>query len=518
MEVDSGAKVREGLSTVTRGTLFLLIATLCLIGLNFVSRVLVVRSISDADWNAFSFGLTLATLLSAFGTLGLPNAVARQIPYATSDAERRTIVRATLLIGGGAAIGASVLLYVFAPTIGTALASPPITVALEFFPIALGSSIVATMIVSVFQGFEDVTPNAVFLQIVSPALYVAFLLVALVAPPKGISYPDALIAYASANAVTLGLVVAYMWRRLPRRLPVGPRAPEALGRLLRFAAPLFVVSVMTSITGYGDTLVLGIYHESEIGAYSNALTLARLIQVGISASSFIFLPVAAKFLRQDDARSIRVTYATVTKWMILVSLPLFALFFFLPGASLAFVYGPSYATVVLPLQIVVVGAFLTTMLGPSTTAQVAYGQTRLLAYNAVAAGVTDLALSFALVPAYGYVGAAVAWATASVAFFGMSLGELYYLSDLHPFQRDFLVPLVATAIPVGIALALVPYRLNGVLLVLIGLGIAALFVLLVLATRSVDDGDRLLLEAIERIVGRPLPWLRRLGRYAMRRG
>ncbi len=518
MEVDSGAKVREGLSTVTRGTLFLLIATLCLIGLNFVSRVLVVRSISDADWNAFSFGLTLATLLSAFGTLGLPNAVARQIPYATSDAERRTIVRATLLIGCGAAIGASVLLYVFAPTIGTALASPPITVALEFFPIALGSSIVATLIVSVFQGFEDVTPNAVFLQIVSPALYVAFLLVALVAPPKGISYTDALIAYASANAVTLGLVVAYMWRRLPRRLPVGPRAPEALGRLLRFAAPLFVVSVMTSITGYGDTLVLGIYHESEIGAYSNALTLARLIQVGISASSFIFLPVAAKFLRQDDARSIRVTYATVTKWMILVSLPLFALFFFLPGASLAFVYGPSYATVVLPLQIVVVGAFLTTMLGPSTTAQVAYGQTRLLAYNAVAAGVTDLALSFALVPAYGYVGAAVAWATANVAFFGMSLGELYYLSDLHPFQRDFLVPLVATAIPVGIALALVPYRLNGVLLVLIGLGIAALFVLLVLATRSVDDGDRLLLEAIERIVGRPLPWLRRLGRYAMRRG
>jgi O-antigen/teichoic acid export membrane protein len=514
--VDSGEKVREGLSTVTRGTLFLLIATLCLVGLNFVSRVLVTRSISPSDYSAFSFGLTLATILSAFGTLGLPNAVARSIPYANSDDERREIVRGTLLIGGGAALAASVLLFLFARSIGTALASPAITVGLEFFPIALGASIVSTLIVSIFQGYEDVTPNAVFAQIVSPGLYVAFLLIAIVIPPTGIDYTDALIAYTLSNVCTLALVAVYTWRRLPRRLPAGRRAPEALGRLLRFAAPLFVVGVMTSITGYGDTLILGIYHETEIGAYSNALTLARLIQIGISASSFIFLPVASKFLRQEDPSSIRITYATVTKWMILVSLPLFALFFFLPGASLGFVYGPSYTTVVLPLQIVVIGAFLTTLLGPSTTAQVVFGQTRLLAYNAVIAGALDIALSFALVPSYGYVGAAIAWATANVSFFGLSLGELYLLSDVHPFRRHFVVPVIATAVPVGLFFALVPFRLSGFVLIPAGLLVAFVFVVLVLATRSVDDGDRLLLEAIERIVGRPLPWLRRLGRLARR--
>ncbi|HXY46972.1 MAG TPA: flippase [Thermoplasmata archaeon] len=516
LDVDSGAKVREGLSTVTRGTLFLLIATLCLVGLNFASRVLVVRSISPSDWNAFSFGLTLVTILSAFGTLGLPNAVARGIPYASSDAERRTIVRGTLLIGSGSAAVAAVLLYVFAPTIGSALGSPAITVALEFFPIALGASIVSGLTVSIFQGYEDVTPNAVFSQIVNPALFVVFLLIALVVPPNGITYTESLIAYTLANVVTLALVLIYAWRRLPRRLPRGPQAPEALGRLLRFAAPLFVVGVMTSITGYGDTLILGIYHESEIGVYSNSLTLARLVQIGISASSFIFLPVASKFLRQDDPRSIRITYATVTKWMTLVSLPLFALFFFLPGESLGFVYGPSYASVVLPLQIVVVGAFFTTLLGPSTTAQVVYGQTRLLAYNAVAAGALDFALSFALIPTYGYVGSAIAWASANVAFFLLSLGELILLSEVHPFRRHFVIPVVVTTIPIGALFALVHWNVSGLLLVPLGLGIAVLFVVLVLVTRSIDDGDRLLLEAIERMAGRPLPLLRRLGRLALR--
>ena len=273
---------------------------------------------------------------------------------------------------------------------------------------------------------------------------------------------------------------------------------------------------MASITGYGDTLILGIYHEGEIGIYSNSLTLARLVQIGISASSFIFLPVASKFLRQDDPNSIRVTYATVTKWMILVSLPLFALFFFLPGESLGFVYGPTYESVVLPLQIVVVGAFITTLLGPSTTAQVVYGQTRLLAYNAVAAGALDFGLSFALIPAYGYVGSAIAWSSANVAFFLLSLGELIFLSDVHPFRRHFILPVVATAVPIGVIFALIHGKIAGLLLVPIGLGIAVLFVVLVLVTRSIDDGDRLLLEAIERMAGRPFPLLRRLGRIALR--
>lgn len=515
MGIDSAEGAREGISSVTRGTLFLLIATLCLVGLNFVSRVIVVRSVSPSDWSAFSFGLTVAALLSAFGTLGLPSAVARSIPYASSDDDRRAIVRGTLLIGSGAALGASVVLFVFAASIGSALGSPAIGVGLRFFPIAVGTSILSSLIVSIFQGYEDVTPNAVFLQIVNPALFVVFLLIAIVVPPFGVDYTEALVTYALANLVTLGLILLYAWRRLPQRLPQGPRASEALGRLLRFAAPLFVVGVMASVTASGDTLILGIYHEGEVGTYSASLTLARLLPIGIGAASFIFLPVASKFLRQDDTSSIRITYATVTKWMILVSLPLFLLFFFLPSSSLGFVYGPGYTLYVVPLQITTAGAFVTTLLGPATTTQVVFGQTRLLAYNAVVAGATDLGLSFALIPAYGFDGAATAWAAANILFVVLSLSELVLLSRVHPFRRHFMVPLLITALPVGVALALLRLSLPSLELIALGLGIAVLFVFLVLATRSVDDGDRLLLEALERLVGRPLPWLRRLGRFAL---
>ncbi len=517
MATDSDAVVREGLSSVTKGTLFLLVSTLLLVALTFVSRVVLVRSISPADWSAFSFGLTLAGVLAAIGSLGLPSAVARSLPYAATDDERRTIVWGTLWIGSGAALGSSLLLFVFAQPIGQALGSPAITLGLQYFPIAVGSGILASLIASIFQGYEDVTPNALFVQIVNPTLFVAFLAVAVVAPPFGIDYQESLLAYALANLVTLGLLVLYLVRRLPQRLPRGPRSPTALPRFLRFAAPLFIVGVMGTVTGSADTLVLGVFHPLEVGTYTASLTLARLLPIGIAAAAYIFLPVASRFLRLNQPRSIGVIYVTVTKWMILVSLPLFVIFFFLPSSSLGFVYGSDYTGIVVPLQIAVVGAFATTLLGPASTAQVAFGQTQLLAINAVVAGVADVTVALALVPTYGYVGAAIAWVVATLTYAALSIAELAAFTGIHAFHGHFVVPVVATALPVGAVLWYFHPTLPLWSLPAVGLGIALLFVVLVLATRSIDDGDRLLLEAVEQLFGRPFPLFRRLGRYALRR-
>ena len=320
MSTPSGA--RDGLSSVTRGTLFLLVATLFYVGLNFVARVILFRGISPAEWNAFSFALALVALLAAVGSVGLPSAVARSLPYVTTDAERRSIVRGALIVGGGAALVSALVLWALGPWITSALHFVDLGPALTVFPIAVGTSVAASLIAAIFQGYEDVTPNALYIQVVTPALFVGFLVVVQFLPPGGIDYESALLAYVAANIVSLLLTVAYALRRFPRLLSPGPGAPGALGHLLRFAAPLFLVTLMATLTGYGDTLVLGAYHPTAVGPYSVALTLARVLQVGVGAASYIFLPVAARLLRQKDVPAIGVTYVTVTKWMILFSLPL----------------------------------------------------------------------------------------------------------------------------------------------------------------------------------------------------
>lgn len=514
----SSERAREGLSSVTRGTLFLLTATLLLVFLTFIARVLVTRSISTGEWSAFSWGLTLAGLLAAFGTLGVPNAVARGLPYAASDAERRGMVRGTLTLAAIAGATVTIVLWAVGPAVGARLVQPDIGYALQFFSIAVGATVASNLIAAIFQGYEDVTPNALFIQIGNPLLFVVFLGVVLltnglVFPPGHAGYESALLAYATASVVTLGLVTVYGFIRLPRRLPPGPRDPSAFPRVLHFAVPLFFAGILGSLQGNGDTLILGLFDPASVGTYTNSLTLARLLQVGMGAASYIFLPVTARFVRGNDDESIRITYATVTKWMLLFSLPLFVLFFFEPSASLYFVYGARYSTVIAPLEITVVGAFATTLFGPGSAAQIAFGQTRLVAYNSLAAAGADVGLAFWLVPQYSYVGAAVAWACAAGIAAGLSVLELAVLKGVHPFRAHVLVPLLVTSVPLGAFLVLVHPHFPYWSLPVFGLGVAALFIGVVFATRSIDRGDQLFLHVVEELLGRPVPLVRRLARW-----
>ncbi len=510
--------LREGLSTVTFGTLALVVATLVYIFLSFIARVLIVRSISIADWNAFSLGFTLVQVLAAVGSFGIPVAVARGLPFSASESERRTIVRTSLLTGGIAAASAGFALALVAPWIAHALAAPELVLGLEFFAIAVAGLIASTLLASLFQGFADVLPNALFVQILNPAIYVGVLVGARFVAPGRITYETALLAFAASHVFTLLALVVYTVSKLPHSLLARGAADRfARSGFLRLIAPLAVMGGFSSVATSGDTLVLGAYHYDQVGAYSASLTLARLLQVGIVAASYIFLPVASRFLSRRDERAVRLTYVTVTKWLAVFALPLFVVFFFLPGGSLDFVFGPSYTAEVLPLEIVVLGAFLGTLLGPSPMTQVAFGQVRLVAYNSVAAAVADVALSLALVPTYGAVGSGIAWATANVLFFALCLAQLSSGEKLNPFGRDFVVPVLALLLPLSAVLEVVRPKLPLLDLPVLGLGVATLFVLTILATRSVGEGDRLLLEAVERWTGIRIPVVRWLvGRLGLR--
>ncbi len=514
---DDGDHLSSGFATVTAGTLFLLVATVLLVVFNSLARVLIVRTVPASGWDAFSLGLTLTQVILAIGTLGVPTAVARNLPHAAGEAERRTVVRTAVVFGAGAAVIGGVGLYLAGPALGRALGSPDLGSGLGYFAVALAGLLFATLLVSVFQGFANVAPNALFLQIVNPGLFLGFLAVSYLWPPYRVTYGSALLAYAGAAAVALAALGVYAARRLPRGLLRGPGERETRRRLVALAIPLSVYGAMVSLAGSGDTLVLGAIHFVEVGAYSASLTLARLVQVGISAASYIFLPVASGFLARGNKRAVRLTYVTVTKWLTALSLPLFLVFVFLPSASLDFVYGPSYATVVLPLQIVVAGAFLGTLLGPAAMAQVVAGQARLLAVNATVAAVVDVGLALLLVPTYGEVGSAVAWSAANVLYASLCLAELAAAEGYHPFRRDFVVPLGVVGGPAAAVLLLLHPHVPLWALPPLVLGLAVAFVLAIGVTGSVDEGDRLLLGAVEHLLGRPLPLVRRWATVLRRR-
>jgi O-antigen/teichoic acid export membrane protein len=504
---------RAGLRSVTRGTLVMVVGSLGLVAETFVSRVLLTHWLSQSDWNAFSLGLALAGLLSTFGSLGLPQAVARNLPYVQENSERRGIVRAgfrfllpgALVAGGALSVGGLAISSVS----GLGLLGET----LLFLGVAVFASILSGLLASYFQGFEETLPNALFNQVLTPGLFIVFLFAAWGVGGFHLALPVALGGYVASSVASLLMLTIFARRRLPRFLPAGPWAAGVRRKLLLFALPLLAVGVLSYATGYADTLILGVFHAGRVGLYVNQLTLARLLQVGLGSLGFIFLPVAARFARERRAASVRLIYATATKWTLLTSLPLFLIFFFFPGESMGFVFGPLYTSSPDSLRIAVAGGFVACLLGPANTALVSYGQIRLLVYNTVASAVTNGVLSLWLVPGYGTTGAAVAWAASNALFAVLSAAEIATFEQVHPFLRDYLVPTAATLLPLALVFAILPRVVPLWTLPAFGLGAALWFVLAVLLTRSIGPGDAMLLDSMEGILGLSFPLLRRVGRW-----
>jgi O-antigen/teichoic acid export membrane protein len=512
---DSSEQTRDGLTSVTRGTLVMILGTLGSIGFTFLSRVILVRKLTVASWGTFSLGITIVGLLSALATLGLPSAVARNLAFLSRPEDRRAVIRNAFRYMLPVTATVSIGLFLFALYLSSTYHDAQLAITLEYFAGVVALGVPATLIAAIFQGFEDALPNAVFMQVMNPALFIVFLVATEAFLPLGQQFVGALAAYLVADIAVLALILLYYRTRVPRLLPAAVPTPRYGPRLLAFALPLLVVGVLTSVSGSADTLILGVLQRADVGYYTATLSLARLLGLGLSSVGYIFLPVAARYLGNHDSASLSQTYATATKWTLVVALPLFLVFFFFPGESLGFVYGPNYASTVLPLRIVVLGAFAASLFGPASAAQIAYGRTQLVLINTIVAAVADVGLSFALIPAHGAAGAAVAWSVSSVLFPLLSTIELGLLEGLHPFERDYVLPLTATAVPLALLFGLVPLHPAYWELPVITIGIAFLFVVVVLGTRSVDRGDRLLLEAAEHFLGRPLPVLRRVARWIL---
>ena len=518
MSGEPATNAREGLASVTVGTLLMLLGTLGFVGQNFVARVILARSLTPVEWGQFSIGLTLAGLLSAVGALGLPSAIARSLPFSRTDAERRSIIHSSFLVTLASSIVISLGLFAFGVYVGDAYGSGTLSLTIELFAVAVGFTILSTWIASIFQGFEDVLPNALFVQVVNPALFIAFLVLVLRERPAGSTlYLGALLAYVAAAVATLVALAVYAKRRLGRRLPDGPRAPRAVGGALPIRrAPLPGHRARLPDGEHGHAHHRGL--PPAVGRLLHRGPLPRPARPGRGRGAVVHLPARRGAVHPgrrprggaDDLRHRHeVDDADLGLRLPRLLLPAGKL----PELRLRLRVPDDDAAPADPGP----GRLREHAGRPGGSAQISYGQTRLLLMNNAISGVLDVILSLALIPGMGLTGAAIAWASATAVNAVLSMVELAIVSGLHPGRAHYLVPLVATTVPIGVALWLVPIAFPFWALPLLVVGIALAFFFVVLVTGSIDGGDRLVLEVVERMVGRKIGILRRFGAWGLRR-
>jgi len=506
----TGAGLDRTMATLGSGTATLVISTAAFVVLGFLARVTIARDVSLEQWGEFSLGLALSSLLAIVIALGLPSAVSRALSYEPDLLARRRIVRITLLASLLSALAGTLVVFAAAGTLARVFHDSGLTVVFELFAPAIGFTVVSTVLAAYFQGLERVAPNALFNMALNPALFLAFLAAALVLRT---GFLGILVAYCVSAGVACLAIGLYTWSRLPPALQASPHANEAdpTGRvsLLAMTITLFGAASLNLLTQFADTLILGIYRTtSVVGLYAAGMTLARLFLAGASSLVYIYLPVSTRLRRERDFDGLRRTYVTSARWVTVITLPVFCVFFFDPAATLAFVFGTNYQGGVLALRILTLAGFFSVIIGPANAGLSGLGHPMANMASAGTSLALNIGLSFALIPTWGLLGAAVAWSVARVAYTGLCLAFVWHVYGMTPFKGRFTRPLVgslALLTPVFLLLPVAPGSFV-MLLVLVAVGFAVCL-LMIPATRSVEHADLVLYRSVQRKLGLRLLWL-----------
>ena len=505
--------VNQSLQKIAKGTGIIFIGTIIGMPLGFISRIIIVRSITQSEYGIYSLALVLTSIFVTISALGLQEGSTRYIAYFRGKKEEgkvRGVISSSIKIALIASIIFSLILFLSSDIISTnVFHSSELSTPLKIFSAAIPFTVLIGIFTSFFRGFDRVEPNVYFQNILRSIIYISFLAGVIL---LGLSFLGVLYAYLASVMFTCIAFAIYTIKKLP--LPTssvkeGADADTAtainpIGKeLLLFSLPLLAVAMLIMIMSWTDILMLGYFKTSDVvGLYNGALPLAHLIPMTLNSMGFIYVPIVSGLYSKKLMGEMRRTYQVLTKWIFSVTIPIFFILFLFPEVVLNFLFGLNYIQAASALRILALGFMFHAFLGLNGLSLLVMGETRFLMLTSLSGAISNVVLNVALIPILGIVGAALASLLSYCVVNIFNSTKLYQLSRIHPFTRNYVKPVGISIVLLTLIYAFTSYlKIEFWMLPLL----LSLFLfgygLLLLLTRSFDREDIDILLAIEKKVG-----------------
>ena len=483
---------REVLGMARGGALNLSGALFSQIAFFFIT-VLLARVLGRAQVGLYAQGFAFLSLLGLLALSGFRAGLTRFVAVHLADADPGA-VRGTVRLGIGlSACGAAVLgaaLVTAAPWLSHhAFSDPRLITPLRFVGVTLPASVFADSALSATQGYRTMKPYAYVGLIFEPGLRITLTALALATHHglRGAMVALAVSNYAGAVAAAVAL------RRLMGRISDRPRYLPR--ELFGFSAVSWMASLASTGLIWADTILLGIYKSSaDVGVYQVAtrlVMLAAFVMVPINAA---FAPRIADLHRRHLVDSLQRTYQAATGWILRLSLPgTIACIAF--RHELLALFGHRFeagATVTLVLAL---GKLVDSATGPCGLMLNMSGRPVLSLFDNVGALVVNIALNLVLIPRYGIIGSAYAWAVSLTLVNLARLVQVRIVLGMFPFDigeaKAFVAGGAALAAGLGVA-----HSTHGVVTLVVGGVVLGLMYLGVLAILGIGDDDQLALRSL----------------------
>jgi len=504
--------VGDSLKKITKGAAVYFTGTILGLLIAFVSRIIVIRYISPAEFGLLSLSLTIFTMVSIFTSLGLPNGLTRQASYFIGKNEYEktvAIFKAGLVLAIISSLIADVGLFALSNSLSKFFKMPDLSWILKILLLALPMVIVSKIILSIFQVYEKVNIKVIFNDLMPNTLRILLVVVVVI---LSLSFYWIVVAYSLAFIISGIIFLIYFFREVS--LETSENIYKYIKILILFSLPLLFQSTLGMIMNWTDTLMIGYFlTPSDVGLYSGVLPLAKLMINFLVAMNFIYFPLISQLYAKNQINEMGKIYAIITKWLMSASLPIFLVLFFFPNAVLRLLYGNAYVPAAYALQVLALGFFTHITFGPNGMTLIATGDVRYLTVASSIASIVNFVLNLILIPLFGINGAAIASALTYVTVNILISLKLYKNYGIHPFTRNYIKPAITSSVAatlIYLISRITHLYVSCLALVLLFVLFLAIYFLSLLLTRSFDKEDMMMLLAIEQRLGIDLSRVRKI--------
>lgn len=508
--------VNISLRNIAKGTGIFIIGTIIGTILGFVGRIIIVRYSSQSEYGLFSLALVLTNFFIMISLLGLGGGAARYIAYFRGKKEEgkiRSVVSLVIKISLFSSIFLSLVLFLLSEIISINIFhTAELITPLKIFSIVIPFSVLETILISIYRGFNRVGPKVYFQDILRNILFVLLLLGII---SLEISFVGFLYSYLASFAISCIALIIYTIKKSP--LPTfyaqgNFNRSQLRKKLLLFSIPLLMVSTLNMVINWTDTLMLGYFKTPDIvGLYNGAVPLVQIIQTVLLSAAFIYVPIASGLYSKKLITELGRTYQVLTKWIFSLTLPIGLIFIVFPEAILNFLFGLEYIQAASALRILSLGFMFHIFLGLNGNSLVAMGRTRFLMFTSLFGALANVILNIALIPYFGIVGAAIASLLSYCLVNIFNSIKLYRLAKIHPFTKNYVKPII-----ISIFLLAFVYFFSSFLIIefwmlpIILIIFLFMYGFLLILTKSFDKEDIELILNIERITGLNLKKIKKI--------
>jgi O-antigen/teichoic acid export membrane protein len=391
----------------------------------YIFTLLVTRNLGAKAIGIYALSLTLLSVFSIIGRLGVDNALVRFIAEYSSqnrhDLVKEVYMKALKIVIPFSTF-LSVIFFFISPYIANYIFHKEyLSIYFQIISFSLLPLVLVFINSESLRGYKKIKECSFINLSISLFAIITLILLLFFIQEKYIP----IISYI-ASIFIVSIISIFIWlKNIKTDLnSYNKNIKSNRDSLLNVALPMLLTSSLFLIMGWVDTIMLGIFRtEEEVGIYNVALRIATLTGITLFAINSIAAPKFAEFYGKGDIKGLGKVAQQSTKLIFWTSFPILLVLLLFPSFMLG-IFGEEFKLGIYALLLLTLGQFVNAISGSVSILLNMTNRQNIVQYVIFTAAFINIVLNYILIPQYGFNGAAFA-SLFSMTFWNLML--VYYI-------------------------------------------------------------------------------------------